>query len=235
MVVLGGGSVDHDTYPFRVDSGNEFRESRSGDQADIATSSTHSPCLRAACAGCDQRLARVTGTRRCTTPRRAAPVVKGAGRSQRSPTGGRARPADGALTGLVPNRLRSASMVLMIAGVIGVAGVSVFVGSVWVSPSVVLRVIGSKIGLVDGRDLDPALAKVVWNLRVPRVLLGAVVMSGNEATGCPAGNVSASPSPAPSSRAPRSWCSTKRPRDRHRRPHGPAPDPSTARVRQDRE
>jgi iron complex transport system permease protein len=69
-------------------------------------------------------------------------------------------------------------MVMLVASVIGVAGVSVFVGSVWVSPSTVLRVLGAEFGLVDRGDLDPAVAKVVWDLRLPRVLLGVVVGAG---------------------------------------------------------
>jgi iron complex transport system permease protein len=69
-------------------------------------------------------------------------------------------------------------MVALVVGFVTVAALSVFVGSVWISPGVVLRVIGSKLGLVDGGDLDPAVVKVVWDLRLPRVLLGAVVGAG---------------------------------------------------------
>ncbi len=105
-------------------------------------------------------------------------VRSGTGSDEPVPTRGRSGRADGATTGLVPARLRSAAMVLLVAGVVGVAGVSVFVGSVWVSPSVVLRVLGSELGLIDAGDLDPGVAKVVWDLRVPRVLLGAVVGAG---------------------------------------------------------
>lgn len=90
----------------------------------------------------------------------------------------RAGRADGPMTGLVPVRLRPFAMVLLLAMVVIAAGVSVFVGSVWVSPSVVLRVLGAELGLTDGSDVDPAVAKVVWDLRVPRVLLGALVGSG---------------------------------------------------------
>lgn len=104
-------------------------------------------------------------------------ATAGAGSGERVRSGGSGR-ADGAMTGLVPPRFRPAAMVLLVAGLIGVAGVSVFVGSVWVSPSVVLRVLGAELGLIDRGDLDPAVAKVVWDLRLPRVLLGAVVGAG---------------------------------------------------------
>jgi iron complex transport system permease protein len=101
-----------------------------------------------------------------------------AGSGEHARGGGSSGRSDGAMTGLVPPRFRSAAMVLLVAGVIGVAGVSVFVGSVWVSPSTVLRVLGAEFGLADRGDLDPAVAKVVWDLRLPRVLLGVVVGAG---------------------------------------------------------
>lgn len=54
----------------------------------------------------------------------------------------------------------------------------VMVGSVRIPATVVLRVIGSHLGLVDGGAVDPAIDQVVWDLRLPRALLGAVVGSG---------------------------------------------------------
>lgn len=88
------------------------------------------------------------------------------------------RRREGQSTGLIPSKWRPVAMVSLIAALVVVAGLGMFVGSVWISPAVVLRVIGSKLGLVDGNGLDPAIVKVVWDLRVPRVLLGALVGSG---------------------------------------------------------
>jgi len=84
------------------------------------------------------------------------------------------RRAEG-IVGLIPMRWRPVVMVALVTVLMGVALVGVFVGSVWISPATVFQVIGSELGFFDGGDLDPAQTKVVWDLRVPRVLLGAVV------------------------------------------------------------
>ena len=91
--------------------------------------------------------------------------------------GGRDRGADG-MVGLVPTHWRTVTAVGLLAVLLLVALAAVFVGSVNVSPSTVLQVIGVKLGLVDPGSVDPAEAKVVWDLRMPRMMLGLVVGAG---------------------------------------------------------
>ena len=69
-------------------------------------------------------------------------------------------------------------MVALVIALLAVALVALFVGSVSLSPWMVLRVFGLELGLVDQGAVDAATVKVVWDLRVPRMLLGAVVGAG---------------------------------------------------------
>ena len=69
-------------------------------------------------------------------------------------------------------------MTVLLIALVAVALLAVFVGSVGLSPWKVLQVFGLKLGLVDQGAVDPATVKVVWDLRVPRMLLGALVGAG---------------------------------------------------------
>ena len=69
-------------------------------------------------------------------------------------------------------------MTALLIALAAVALAAVFVGSVGLSPWTVLQVFGWKFGLLDQGAVDPAIVKVVWDLRVPRMLLGTVVGAG---------------------------------------------------------
>ena len=69
-------------------------------------------------------------------------------------------------------------MTALLIALVAVILLAVFVGSVGLSPWKVLQVFGLKLGLVDQGAVDPATVKVVWDLRVPRMLLGAIVGAG---------------------------------------------------------
>lgn len=96
------------------------------------------------------------------------------------------RPATGAAgqrAGLVPRAIYPMFVVAMVVGLGAVFVVAVMVGSVTVPPGQVLRVIGDRLGVADASSLDPSVAQVVWDLRVPRVLLAVVVGAGLSVAG----------------------------------------------------
>jgi len=74
-------------------------------------------------------------------------------------------------------RRRNGALILMVSLILLVIAiiVSFGVGPLKVPPGTVLHVIGSHLGLMDASDLSQRDLSVVWNLRIPRALLGALV------------------------------------------------------------
>ncbi len=74
---------------------------------------------------------------------------------------------------VVLHGLPSLSWIWAVAGVaalVGAAAAGVLVGPVHISPSTVLKVL-----LGQGAGVDPGQASILWSLRFPRVVLGAIV------------------------------------------------------------
>ncbi|WP_172213095.1 iron ABC transporter permease [Nocardioides sp. zg-DK7169] len=65
------------------------------------------------------------------------------------------------------------SLVLLLSAVLGVA-----VGPVWIHPVDVLRIVAAHLGAGDVTALDPVSDAIVWDVRLPRVLLGLAVGAG---------------------------------------------------------
>ncbi len=70
------------------------------------------------------------------------------------------------------------AVALVAAILLGVA-----VGAVWVSPLTILRLIAWKLGLADRPDVSRAAEVIVFQLRLPRVLLAAIVGGALAASG----------------------------------------------------
>lgn len=77
-------------------------------------------------------------------------------------------------------RLLGALVVALVAALL----LGVAVGSVWVSPTATLRLVAWKVGLVDRpQDVSRAAEVIVFELRLPRVLLAAIVGAALAASG----------------------------------------------------
>jgi len=74
-------------------------------------------------------------------------------------------------------RRRNGALLLLVALVLLVIAVIVSfgVGPLKVAPGTVLHVIGAQLGVVDAGEVSQRDLSVVWNLRIPRALLGALV------------------------------------------------------------
>lgn len=77
-------------------------------------------------------------------------------------------------------RLLGALVVALVAALL----LGVAVGAVWVSPTATLRLVAWKVGLVDRpQDVSRAAEVIVFELRLPRVLLAAIVGAALAASG----------------------------------------------------
>ncbi len=65
--------------------------------------------------------------------------------------------------------------VLLAAALLAVIVLSFGIGPLKVAPGDVLRIVLAQLGFTDGSALNPRDVAVVWNLRIPRALMGALV------------------------------------------------------------
>jgi iron complex transport system permease protein len=72
---------------------------------------------------------------------------------------------------------------LLCLGLVGAFLLAVAIGAVWVSPASTLRLLAWKVGLTDRPDVSHAAEVIVFQLRLPRVLLAAVVGAALAASG----------------------------------------------------
>jgi len=91
--------------------------------------------------------------------------------SGRASESARATPRHGLIRRRNGALLLAGSLILLVIAII----VSFGVGPLKVPPGTVLHVIGSHLGLIDAGELSQRDLSVVWNLRIPRALLGALV------------------------------------------------------------
>ncbi len=78
-------------------------------------------------------------------------------------------------TGLLHPRLTGPLALLLVAGILAIGTLAITLGSVHISASSVWDVVQLRAGLVQEIDLPRYLQQIVWELRVPRVILAAIV------------------------------------------------------------
>jgi iron complex transport system permease protein len=74
-------------------------------------------------------------------------------------------------------------IVALAAGLVAALLLGVAVGAVWVSPLTTLRLVAWKLGLTDRPDVARSAEVIVFELRLPRVLLAAIVGGALAASG----------------------------------------------------
>jgi iron complex transport system permease protein len=79
---------------------------------------------------------------------------------------------------------RRGTTVVLAAMLVAAVLVAVGVGAVWIPPATTLRLVAWKLGFADPpQGVAPAVAVILFELRIPRVLLAVVVGSGLAAAG----------------------------------------------------